>query len=369
MTAQATPPDPNDDAAFVAHAQHNTEATSVSLRFWARSIGDRNSRFVDASYAPSGGALLSAHPCWLYSVHDGAASVGELGQIPVIAGTEWAFFRSVVPGDRLSTTTRLVAQRPVDSRFAGPATLQTVGVEFFDAHDEVVATALTTLLRVVPEQALRQAKFAEWRRWKYSPGELAKIENDYDREQVRGSLPRYLEDLRTGEELPGIVRGPVTSEEMVLFVGATRPIPAIGEFMQRMASGAEAGFVHPRTGTYESYAAGLVDDESARQLGFPAAHDYGIDRIAQMASLVTNWIGDHGRLVRLAARLTEPCMLGDATWFSGRVAEIAAPASRTGRATIEVQGTNQRGQVTVRGSACVELPLRRPAWSSAAPVA
>lgn len=364
MAQDVTQQEASADAAFVTHPQHNTEASPISLRFWSRSIGERNPRFVDESYAPSGGGRYIAHPCWLYSVHDTAVSFGEPGQVPIIAGAEWEFFRTVVPGDRISTTSRLVEQRRVESRFAGPSMLQKVGIEFFDAHDELIATVLSTLMRVVPEQAREKAKFAEWRRWKYTHDELASIEHDYDQEQVRGSRPRYVEDVRVDEELPKIVRGPVTSEEMVLFVGGTRPVLAISEFMHGMKSGTASGFIHPRTGTYESYAAGLVDDESARQCGFPAAHDYGIDRISQMASLVTNWMGDHGRLVRFDARLLEPCMLGDATWFRGRILKVAPTSPRTGQATIEVWGTDQRGQVTVKGTACVELPLRQPAWSS-----
>ena len=366
MADDAVQPEAQVALGFVSHAQHNTQASPISLRFWARSIGDRNPRFVDESHASAGGAATIAHPCWLYSVHDTAVDVGEPGRVPIIAGTEWEFLRPVRPGDRISTTTRLLAQRRVDSRFAGPSTLQTVGVEYLGDHGELLATALGTLLRVDPEQARHKAKFADWRRWKYSHEELARIEIDYDNEQVRGARPLCLEDVRIGEALPAIVRGPVTSEEMVLFVGGTRPIPAIAEFMQGFAAGTMTGFIHPRTGTYESHAAGLVDDESARQCGFPAAHDYGIDRISQMASLVSNWIGDHGRLLRLGARLLEPCMLGDATWFSGRVLQIEAASPRSGQVTIELSGTNQRGQLTVTGTAAVELPLRQPTWSPAA---
>lgn len=353
------------DASFVSHPQHNTQATSTSLRFWARSMGDRNPRFVNESYAPGGASRFVAHPCWLYTVNDTAVNAGAPNEVPIIAGTQWEFLRPVVPGDWISTTSRLVVQRQVDSGFAGPALLQTVGIEYFDGREQLVATVLTTLLRVSPERARSKGKYAGWTRWKFTPEQLSGIERDYDREQVRGALPRYHEDVQAGEELPPIVRGPVTSEEMVLFVGATRPIAAIGEFIHGMANGTMAGFIHPRTGTYETYAAGLVDDESARQLGFPAAHDYGIDRISQMASLVANWMGDHGRLVALDARLLEPCMLGDATWFTGTVSGLGPASSRSGRVTLELLGTDQRGQVTVKGNALVELPLRRPVWTSA----
>ena len=169
--------------------------------------------------------------------------------------------------------------------------------------------------------------------------------------------PRHWEDVVVGESLPPIVRGPLSSEEVVLFVGATRPIPGAAAFTRDLAQGRTVGFIHPRTGAYESYAAGLVDDESARQLGFPAAHDYGIDRISQLGSIVINWIGDTGRLVELNARLLEPNMLGDTTWFSGRVVGKQV-GEGDGRVNLEVIGANQRGQVTVRGTADAFLPRR-----------
>lgn len=353
-------------AGFVSHPQHHTEATPISLRFWARAIGDRNRRFVDESYAPEGASRFVAHPCWLYSVNDTAASVGAADEVPIIAGTRWHFMRPVVVGERITSTSRLVAEREVHSRHAGRARLQTIAVEYLDRHAQPVATARATLLRVSPERAREfgtAGKYAQWQRWKYTPAELAGIEHGYDLEQARNSTPLGHEDVRVGDELPPIVRGPVTSEEMVLFVGATRPVRPISAFMAERAAGRAAAFIHPRTGTWEDYAAGMIDDESARQCGYPAAHDYGIDRISQMASMVANWCGDHGRIVGLDARLLEPCMLGDATWFRGRVSAVAAAGARSGLATIEAWGTNQRGQVSVRGTLGVELPLRCPAWA------
>lgn len=346
------------------HRQHNTEASSTSMRVWARSIGDRNPKYVNESYAPTGASRFAAHPCWLYSVHDTVLNVGPPDMCPLIAGTNWTFFRPVRVGDKLSTEARVLGQRAVNGRFAGPSILQTVELEFIGAHDEPVARAVTTLMRVSPAEARRMGKFSAWRRYKYTRDELIAIEAAYDAEEVQGNSPRYVDDVVAGQMLPGIVRGPVTSEEVVLFVGSTRPIPSLGAFTHERMAGRALGFIHPRTGTWETHAAGLVDDESARQLGFPAAHDYGIDRISQLSSLIGNWIGDSGRIVTLNARLNEPNMLGDTTWFNGRVTNVEAisPAQaekRMGRAHLEVRGLNQRGETSVSGIACVELPLRQ----------
>jgi len=353
-------------AGFIDHRQHNTEATSTSMRVWARSIGDRNPRYVNESYGPTGGSRYMAHPCWLYSVHDTVLEIGNAEHCALIAGTDWSFFRPVIVGERISTSARLVSERAVTGRFAGPSMLQTVEMQFLDAHDGLLAVAVSTLMRVDPVLARAQGKFSAWKRYKYTPAELNAVEAGYDAERVRGARPRYFEDVSAGEDLPGLVRGPVTSEEIVMFVGCTRPIPAVSSFTHERNMGRLGGFIHARTGTYETYAAGLVDDESAQQLGFPAAHDYGIDRISQLGSLVTNWMGDAGRLVKLNARLLAPNMLGDTTWFSGKVSRLEVTSPRAGLVWLDVSGKNQRGEVTVAGSACVELPLCSPDWNALA---
>ncbi len=294
-------------------------------------------------------------------MNDTAVSVGATGEVPLIAGANWRFERQVLPGERIRARSMLLEQRAVNGRHAGPSTLQKVRVEYLDSHDHPISSVIVTLMRVDPKRACESVKYASWQRWKYSEAELIAIEKGYDEEQVRADVPRHANDIRVGEELPRIVRGPLTSEEMTLFTGSTRPVAPISEFLRSLRDGTGAGFIHPRTGTFETHAAGMVDDESARQLGFPAAHDYGIDRVSQAGSLLANWMGDHGRLRSLDVRLLSPCMLGDATWFSGKVTAVKIDGDRfMGAVSVDIAAVNQRGENTVCGSAVVELPAYGP---------
>ena len=346
---------------LLRHANHNTEATSIAMRFWARSIGDRNPRHVIEAYRSStGGVGFSAHPCWLYSVQDTVLASGPKGTCPIIAGTDWIFRRSVGTGERITTVARLESEKRSASRFAGECLIQTVSVQYLDSRMQEIAHARSTLFHVQPEAAREAGKHKAWRRWRYTREELDAIERDYDAEHIRGDEPRYWEEVEVGDEIPAIVRGPLSSEEIVLFVGATRPIPGMAAFTRAMSTHDEMGFIHPRTGSFETYAAGLVDDESAQQLGFPAAHDYGIDRISQMTSLLTNWSGDAGQLMSMKTRLLAPNMLGDTTWFRGRVTSKQDPVGTTGLIEVEISGTNQRGEATLRGAARLALPRRVP---------
>jgi len=341
---------------LLRHTRHNTTATSIAMRFFARAIGDRNPRHVNESYrSETDGPGFIAHPCWLYSVHDTVIAAGHPGRPAILTGTDWTFAQPVLQGMQIRTVARLEAERPVQSRFGGAAFMQKVSLTYRDERDVLLARAVSTLLRVLPEDAVRQGKHKDWTRWRYTDAQLTAIESGYDGERVRGDAPRHIEEVSAGEVLTPLVRGPVSSEEIVLFVGAMRPIPGMTAFARARLADASQGFVHSRNDAHEDYAAGLVDDESAQRLGFPAAHDSGQERIAQAASLVTNWLGDTGRLTRLDARLVEPAMLGDTTWFSGKVV-ACDPA--TGTVRIAIEGINQRGTLNLSAVAEAQLPTR-----------
>lgn len=344
---------------LLPHRRHNTQATSGSLRFWARSIGDRNPAFTQESYRGDTGATFVAHPCWLYSVQDTIVSPNAGRRLSVIAGTDWTFDRPVVLGDTFTTRALLLEERRVSGRLAGDTTVQRVEVSYHDAIGARVARAVSTLFLVDPDAARQRGRHAGWKRYRYTEQELIDIEAANDREHVQGAKPRYWEDVHHGEELPIVVRGPMSSEESVLFVGATRPCLGASEFARERRAGRIAGFIHPSFGIWETYAAGLVDDDSARQMGYPAAHDLGLDRIAQTASMAANWIGDNGRLLRLDSRLLSPHMLGDTSWFKATVSSTEWQKGWSGGlAQLAIRCINQRGEVTATAAATVQLPCR-----------
>jgi acyl dehydratase len=344
---------------LLPHRRHNTQATSASMRFWARSIGDRNPAFTQESYCGETGGTFSAHPCWLYSVQDTMVPSKARGRLAVISGTDWTFDRPVVLGDTFTTRVALLDERQVNGRLAGETTVQRVEVSYCVAVGVRVAHAVSTLFLVDPEMARQRDRHADWKRYRYTEQELIDIEAASDREHVQGATPRYWEDVRPGEDLPGIVRGPMSSEESVLFVGATRPCLGASAFARERREGRVAGFIHPTSGIWETYAAGLVDDNSAKQMGYPAAHDMGLDRIAQMGSIVTNWIGDNGLLLRLNSRLLSPHMLGETSWLMATVSSTERQKGwNYGLAHLAVRCVNQCGKTTAISNATVQLPSR-----------
>jgi len=98
----------------------------------------------------------------------------------------------------------------------------------------------------------------------------------------------------------------------------------------------------------------------ARKGGMPNAYDFGGQRAAWLAHLLTDWCGDEGFVTDLDVRLRRPGYIGDAFWLDGTVT-----GKRRGAAgdVIEcaVSATNQRGEVIADGTAAVLLgAARRP---------
>lgn len=344
----------------VVHDQHNRYASEASLRFWARSIGEMNPRYVEPGYVSDVlGPAFGAHPCWLSSVHNTVEYIGPENTYPVIGETRWRFTRPVILCERVNARVWLVGEGTKDTHLAGPTRVHRLQVDYLGAGDDVIATAMTTLFHVDPERARSVGAHAGWERSRYTDEQFTRIERDYDEEIIRGAAAFCFEDVADGEELPRVVRGPLTSEEVVLFVGATRPVPSSENFAALHAQGRVSSFVHPESGLLESTCASLLDDTSAAFLGFPAAHDMGPDRIGQCATLVTNWMGDLGRLAQLDVRLERPHMLGDTAWFEGSVVQRSPHDDSTGTVTIALRVSNQREETIASGAAVVDLPRRR----------
>jgi acyl dehydratase len=338
---------------------HNREFSRNSRR-WLKAIGERNRLFLGEGYASRGAVgTLVAHPCWLFSVADTIVSKGHVDLHTAIAEVQWEFERWVRLGDRLTPLSRMVGERRVASRFAGESLLQTGETVFVASGGSVLARATTTSARFSRESAVERGTYLnDYAPYRYTQEDLFAIEDAYDNEVQRGADPRWVEDVVVGEAIGPLVRGPLTSEDMLEFVGSTRPAPAFGRFDDELQRHPGAGFLD-ESGLWESWTASLLDTSVARQIGYPAAHDAGIDRIAWIASMLTNWMGDDGFLSALTVRLVRPLHLMDTFWCRGEVTEVQG-GPRPG-VTCRLNGLNQRGEVVATGTARVELPSRRGA--------
>ena len=343
---------------------HNRAATRPAISRWARSIGDRNPLWLDPEYGPK--SILGAQvapPCWLYSVDDTCLAVKFPDRHVLYGGVDWEFFRWFRLGDQLTARSSITEVEEKYGRFCGPMVLQTGETKFSDQEGRPVARAVSRVLRTGRSAAVEAGKYRDVVKVPFTGEQMLAIENGYDGEEIRGAVPRYWEELTVGQQLTPIVRGPLTSEEVIQFLSATRPSLGFKRFLRHRRRHPECAFWDSETGSWESWEASLVRDEVAQAFGFPFAHDAGLDRISWVGNLVTNWMGDQGFLKALSVTLKAPNFYGDVTWCRGSVSRVST-ASGEPVADLELWCENQRGERTAEGEATVSLPSKTTGGNS-----
>jgi hypothetical protein len=233
--------------------------------------------------------------------------------------------------------------------------MQVGEVNYYNQKGEQVAKASPKILRTPRKAAQEHNKYGGMKKHQYTHEELMAIEDGIDAEVWKGAVIRYWEDTETGEVIMPIIRGPLTSEDVKLFVQATNPIKSYRRFFQYLDRHPLCAFKDPASNSWEAWENELLDDNVARSMGFPFAHENGIQRISILGNLVTNWMGDDAFLVKIGAELRLPWIYGDTMYCKGKVAKKYAEGGRH-LVDLEIWCENQSGVVhTANGYATVEL--------------
>ena len=323
-------------------------ATRDAIRHWAHGIGDRNPYWTAAGVAP---------PTILFAL-DRIVS-GYVGGLPGIhamyAGTDFRWERPIRMDDRVVGESVLHALIEKPSKFAKRAIQQIYRTTFTNQRGEVVCEADSWCFRTERETARERGKYTSEGPHQYSAAELAAIKQRVRDGGDPGRDAPLWEDVTVGEAMPEVVKGPLTVTSVVAFVQGWGSLYvrahglAFDMFERHPALGIPNGFGVPEPPERVHW-----DEAMARAVGVPGAYDYGPERVAWLGHLVTNWMGDRGFLRRLHAKVLRHNLIGDTTWCRGRVTG-KAPG---GVVTLEIDGTNQRGEVIAAGTAEVVLPTR-----------
>ena len=339
------------------HPRWTQAGKEMIIRF-ARAIGSRNPLYLSEELVATNlFGTLQAHPTILYCFDDALVAPGLAGIHAINAGADWEFFRPVLLNDRLTATARLLDVVKKHGEFCGTMALQTGEVVYNDQEGEVVARATTYAMRTPRDAGRTRGKYMSLSRYRYSPEELEAIDQAYEAEEIRGDVPRYLEDVELGDQLPTIVKGPLTSDDMLNFVDMVRGTLSFSYFMDHSRRHPQDVYWDPETGMPDSWDASMIKDSVAQVFGFPFAHDSGIQRVCWLENLVTNWTSNLGFLGSLKVRLLRPNYFYDTTWCKGRVSGKSLQDA-TPRVELELWCENQRGEVTAQGSATVALTSR-----------
>jgi acyl dehydratase len=367
----------------------NTTCTPDAIRHFSEGYGDDNPLFVDPAYgpgtrwgsqvAPPGFEATMGYDRSPQPPEDLARETrGALRGVQLFhSGNESRFYRPVVPGDVLnkSQVVHQVDDKPRSS-FAGRSVIVTnlltwanqAGVVVTDQRKWFVHAERKPAVdaAATPPRADDAATADEPARQRdepasYSDEQLAEIEALYDAEQRRGADTLWFEDLSVGDELPTMVKGPLTITDMINmhmgggWFGYGNPALRLGFENRKKMRGF---YTKNEFGAWDVVQRVHWDTELARKVGVPATYDIGPMRWAWLLHYCTNWCGDDGWVFRVRGEFRKFNYMGDTTWITGRVTDVRVDAELGPAVDIEVTGTNQRGQQNINGSATLLVASR-----------
>jgi len=338
----------------------NTAATADTIRHFCNGIGDGNPLYMDPEYAgKTKFGRLVAPPCFLYSVYWAAQGRGMPGIHAWHSGDEWEFYLPVLEGDLLSYANELKEVKLKESEMAGKTAIQYHDIRYHNQNGELVAKALDWCVRAGRHSSGRKGKYRDILPATYTKEDMQKIYADYEKEEIRGATPRYWEDVNVGEELTPVIKGPLSLRDIYAWlIGAGSPfMKAHGAALSFLKRHPGVDMVDSKTGIADVPELVHMEESRAQTIGIPGAYDYGCQRISWLGNLITNWMGDDGFLRKLRAELRRFNVVGDTTRLKGKVTR---KYSEEGKYLVDLEcwAENQRAEVTMPGTATVELPSR-----------
>jgi acyl dehydratase len=342
----------------------NHEASRDAIRHYAHGIGDDNPLWCDPDYAQGTKyGTIVALPTFLFSTSRIVS--GYCGGLPGVhamwAGADWTWHTPVLRNDSISTEAYLKDLIGHETRFAGRAYQQIYHVDFYNQQGDHVAGCDSYVFRTERDEAReRGTKYDEVKGHveRLDPGQIEEWFDLYRNEEVRGSTPRYWEDVEVGDALPRMMKGPMT---VTGFIGYAQGWG--GLYIRTNKLHFQLIDQHPGLGIPNKFGIRDVpervhwDDDFAREVGTPGAYDYGPERCSWLTHHMTNWIGDDGFLHKHKCQIRRHNPDGDVIFIDG---QIVRKFEENGRKYVEVQqrAETHRGELSAIGTAVAELPGR-----------
>lgn len=341
------------------------EATRDNIRHYAHGIGDDNPLWCEPDYAAKtkyGGIV--ALPSFLFSTSRIVS--GYVGGLPGVhamwSGSDWTWHKPVLRNDEISTEAYLKDLVEHQTKFAGRAVQQIYHVDFFNQKGDKVAEADSWCFRTERDHAREQGtKYKEVRAReprRYTPEEIGEAFKLYRDEPVRGATPRYWEDVKEGEALPVMMKGPMTVTGFIAYAQGWG-----GLYIRANKLAWKLIDAHPGVGITNRF--GIPDvpervhweEDFALEVGAPGAYDYGPERTSWLTHHLTNWAGDDGFLAKASCKIRRHNPEGDMLFIKGHVKRKFVEG---GRHLVEIaqEARNQDDELSVVGSGIVELPSR-----------
>jgi acyl dehydratase len=309
---------------------NNRVAAADLIRHYADAIGDTNPLWRSEEYAKTTryGSII-APPRFLDCIAPpsgmgfGFPNFGVPGMNPLNRGSKHEWFKVVHAGDEFTVEDRYLGVEEVTRKDRPMPRLFLFGGsrKYINQKDEVVAIAEGGAIVVGSGPNLQGSDpaFAGIKRHKYTKKELEEIDRAYDAEKRQGMEVRYWENVSEGDELPPLVKGPLTVMDSVAFFNAIGYTTAFRVTQLLLRENPSWGVVDPETNVTYPVAGIHVSDANARAQGVPYAAGFSAQLEGNVTHLITDWMGDDGFLKKLDCQIRRILILGDAIWLRGNV--------------------------------------------------
>lgn len=341
------------------------EATRDNIRHYAHGIGDDNPLWCDPDYAQTTvyGDIV-APPSFVFACS--RIISGYVGGLPGIhamwAGADFNWLKPIMRNTEISTEAYLKDLVEHETAFAGRSIQQIYHVDFFDQAGDKLADGDSWCFRtdrdIAREIGTKYDKLKGREVRKYSEEELQRHANLYEAERIRGSEPRYFEDIKIGEELPVLAKGPMTVTGFICYAQGWG-----GLYIRANKLAWQMQARHPATGIKNKF--GIPDcpervhweEEFAKKVGAPGAYDYGPERCSWLSHAITNWIGDNATLTHLYSEIRRHNPEGDLLTIEGKVVNKREEKGKF-LVDFELEAKNQDGELSASGKATASMPSR-----------
>jgi hypothetical protein len=359
---EAPPPEPKQ-ALFAMSAE--------TVSRFCRGFADMNPLYHKKAYAEASpwGRVIAPPAAICYAETVNGASEGFPGCHTIWRGVTYNWKRPMFADEVVKATTVLEDVYIIeDSKFAGGrAAVQNYATKIETLQDEYVGTYRTSWHRFSRTDAKKSAKYAGIERHIWTDEELEGVWAEYHSQNLKnrqGKEPLYIEDVNIGDEVPYIIKGPVTLTSKIAFemafgamgwfVGHELAL-ALWEKQPKLPIRNEENVPEPPVAIH------WTNERCKTYLGMPGAYEAGFERLNWLTQLMNNWIGDHGVLRKLDCQFRAFHWQGDACRL---YAKVTGKREENGEHLVDLDmwtESHPRGQRTTDGEITVQLPSKADA--------
>lgn len=356
---------------------------SAKLEFvsgYARALGDNNPIYTDIIYAVKTkyATLIAPHTflfTFKYPVSQGVLFDGPYPLVGFEAEYDWEWNNVVKMNDSFTSEHVL---KDVYERFTqkGRTVYLVSECKYFNKlSKELVATCRGTYAAIaraesimdIPEaitEGFVKHPITDRKVYYHSDEEVERIVKDIRVMARRGSKPLYWENVNVGDKLPQVVKGPLTTADLVYYHNAAfsaKAFPNFGVHLRKWLKTPGALRMNPVLGwPYDIQYSGAGDPIMGGASGLPYSYGQGSLKAGFCGHLLSNWMGDDGFIRRLKVDVLEPYIYGDALWVRGEVVDKYKEkigGSMYGAVDVKLEAVNQLNQNVAPGTATVYLPF------------